>query len=160
MTRDEFFAMVKDLHEHPEHLAEYRKNYTNVYPFSDGIWGYLTRTLLRMYLWTGTRTKRFWTRLTEWQICFTRNRDLGLKESLKGKLKPLKFCSKQESWLSKMPLLFFIFLKKKCFPGNDDVNSQKSSRFYYILLAKIIRRTFYVKLHFLWQDSLDYRRYG
>ena len=29
--------MVKDLHEHPEHLAEYRKNYTNVYPFSDGI---------------------------------------------------------------------------------------------------------------------------
>ena len=37
MTRDEFFAMVKDLHEHPEHLAEYRKNYTNVYPFSDGI---------------------------------------------------------------------------------------------------------------------------
>lgn len=37
MTRDEFFAMVKDLHEHPEHLAEYRKNYINVYPFSDGI---------------------------------------------------------------------------------------------------------------------------
>ena len=37
MTRDEFFAMVKDLHEHPEHLPEYRKNYTNVYPFSDGI---------------------------------------------------------------------------------------------------------------------------
>ena len=37
MTRDEFFAMVKDLHEHPEHLAEYRKNYMNVYPFSDGI---------------------------------------------------------------------------------------------------------------------------
>ena len=37
MTRDEFFAMVKDLHEHPEHLAEYRKNYTNIYPFSDGI---------------------------------------------------------------------------------------------------------------------------
>lgn len=37
MTRDEFFAMVKDLHEYPEHLAEYRKNYTNVYPFSDGI---------------------------------------------------------------------------------------------------------------------------
>jgi len=29
--------MVKDLHEHPEHLAEYRKNYINVYPFSDGI---------------------------------------------------------------------------------------------------------------------------
>ncbi|MBQ3778251.1 MAG: PD-(D/E)XK nuclease family transposase [Fibrobacter sp.] len=37
MTRDEFFAMVKDLHEHPERLPEYRKNYTNVYPFSDGI---------------------------------------------------------------------------------------------------------------------------
>lgn len=37
MTRDEFFAMVKDPHEHPEHLAEYRKNYTNIYPFSDGI---------------------------------------------------------------------------------------------------------------------------
>ena len=37
MTRDEFFAMVKDLHEHPEHLAEYRKNYMNVYSFSDGI---------------------------------------------------------------------------------------------------------------------------
>ena len=29
--------MVKDLHEHPERLPEYRKNYTNVYPFSDGI---------------------------------------------------------------------------------------------------------------------------
>ena len=37
MTRDEFFAMVKDLHEHPEHLPEYRKNYTNIYPFSDGV---------------------------------------------------------------------------------------------------------------------------
>jgi len=29
--------MVKDVHEHPEHLAEYRKIYKNVYPFSDGI---------------------------------------------------------------------------------------------------------------------------
>ncbi|WP_290947113.1 PD-(D/E)XK nuclease family transposase [Fibrobacter sp.] len=29
--------MVKDLHKHPERLPEYRKNYTNVYPFSDGI---------------------------------------------------------------------------------------------------------------------------
>lgn len=37
MTRDEFFAMAKDLHEHPERLSEYRKIYTNVYPFSDGI---------------------------------------------------------------------------------------------------------------------------
>jgi predicted transposase/invertase (TIGR01784 family) len=37
MNRNEFFAMVKDVHEHPEHLAEYRKTYRNVYPFSDGI---------------------------------------------------------------------------------------------------------------------------
>ena len=29
--------MVKDVHEHPEHLANYRKKYKNVYPFSDGI---------------------------------------------------------------------------------------------------------------------------
>ena len=29
--------MVKDVHEHPEHLAKYRKKYKNVYPFSDGI---------------------------------------------------------------------------------------------------------------------------
>jgi hypothetical protein len=29
--------MVKDVHEHPERLAEYRKIYKNVYPFSDGI---------------------------------------------------------------------------------------------------------------------------
>jgi hypothetical protein len=28
---------VKDVHEHPERLAEYRKIYKNVYPFSDGI---------------------------------------------------------------------------------------------------------------------------
>jgi len=37
MTREEFIAMVKDVHEHPEHLAKYRKKYKNVYPFSDGI---------------------------------------------------------------------------------------------------------------------------
>jgi hypothetical protein len=37
MNRNEFFAMAKDVHEHPEHLAEYRKIYKNVYPFSDGI---------------------------------------------------------------------------------------------------------------------------
>jgi len=37
MTREEFLAMVKDVHEHPEHLAKYRKKYKNVYPFSDGI---------------------------------------------------------------------------------------------------------------------------
>ena len=37
MNRSEFFAMAKDVHEHPEHLAEYRKIYRNVYPFSDGI---------------------------------------------------------------------------------------------------------------------------
>ena len=37
MNRSDFFAMVKDVHEHPEHLAEYRKIYKNVYPFSDGI---------------------------------------------------------------------------------------------------------------------------
>ena len=28
---------MKDVHEHPEHLADYRKIYKNVYPFSDGI---------------------------------------------------------------------------------------------------------------------------
>ncbi|SHK47798.1 PD-(D/E)XK nuclease family transposase [Fibrobacter sp. UWB12] len=37
MTRNEFIAFVKDVHEHPEHLADYRKKYKNVYPFSDGI---------------------------------------------------------------------------------------------------------------------------
>ncbi|WP_407455865.1 PD-(D/E)XK nuclease family transposase [Fibrobacter sp.] len=37
MSRSDFFAMVKDVHEHPERLAEYRKIYKNVYPFSDGI---------------------------------------------------------------------------------------------------------------------------
>ena len=37
MNREIFFAMVKDVHEHPEHLANYRKKYKNVYPFSDGI---------------------------------------------------------------------------------------------------------------------------
>lgn len=37
MNRSDFFAMVKDVHEHPERLAEYRKIYKNVYPFSDGI---------------------------------------------------------------------------------------------------------------------------
>ena len=37
MNREVFFAMVKDVHEHPDHLANYRKKYKNVYPFSDGI---------------------------------------------------------------------------------------------------------------------------
>ena len=37
MNRKEFIAMAKDVHEHPEHLADYRKIYKNVYPFSDGI---------------------------------------------------------------------------------------------------------------------------
>ena len=37
MNRSDFFAMVKDVHQHPERLAEYRKTYKNVYPFSDGI---------------------------------------------------------------------------------------------------------------------------
>ena len=37
MNRSDFFAMVKDVHKHPERLAEYRKTYKNVYPFSDGI---------------------------------------------------------------------------------------------------------------------------
>ncbi len=37
MNRSEFLAMAKDVHEHPERLAEYRKIYRNVYPFSDGI---------------------------------------------------------------------------------------------------------------------------
>ena len=37
MNREVFFTMVKDVHEHPEHLANYRKKYKNVYPFSDGI---------------------------------------------------------------------------------------------------------------------------
>lgn len=37
MTRNEFIVFVKDVHEHPEHLADYRKKYKNVYPFSDGI---------------------------------------------------------------------------------------------------------------------------
>ena len=37
MNRSEFIAMAKDVHEHPEHLADYRKIYKNVYPFSDSI---------------------------------------------------------------------------------------------------------------------------
>ncbi|MBR6833415.1 MAG: PD-(D/E)XK nuclease family transposase [Fibrobacter sp.] len=37
MNRTEFFAMVKDVHEHPERLAYYREKYKNIYPFSDGI---------------------------------------------------------------------------------------------------------------------------
>ena len=56
MNRTEFFAMVKDVHEHPERLAYYRQKFKNVYPFSDGIFpkkslrNCLTRTLPRMYL--------------------------------------------------------------------------------------------------------------
>ena len=30
MNREVFFTMVKDLHEHPEHLANYRKKYKNM----------------------------------------------------------------------------------------------------------------------------------
>ena len=37
MNRIEFIVMAKDVHEHPERLAYYRKKYKNVYPFSDGI---------------------------------------------------------------------------------------------------------------------------
>ncbi|WP_290728022.1 MULTISPECIES: PD-(D/E)XK nuclease family transposase [unclassified Fibrobacter] len=37
MNRIEYIAMAKDVHEHPERLAYYRKKYKNVYPFSDGI---------------------------------------------------------------------------------------------------------------------------
>ena len=37
MNRTEFITMAKDVHEHPERLAYYRKKYKNVYPFSDGI---------------------------------------------------------------------------------------------------------------------------
>ena len=37
MKRSEFIAFVKDVSEHPEHLAYYRKKFKNVYPFSDGI---------------------------------------------------------------------------------------------------------------------------
>lgn len=37
MNRSEFVAMAKDVKEHPERLAEYRKIYKNVYPFSDGV---------------------------------------------------------------------------------------------------------------------------
>ena len=37
MNRTEYIAMAKDVHEHPERLAYYRKKYKNVYPFSDGI---------------------------------------------------------------------------------------------------------------------------
>lgn len=36
MNRSEYVAMAKDVKEHPERLAEYRKIYKNVYPFSDG----------------------------------------------------------------------------------------------------------------------------
>ena len=57
MTREEFIAFVKDVHEHPEHLAKYRKKYKNVYPFSDGIFKMLLanetkleRTVQKMYL--------------------------------------------------------------------------------------------------------------
>ena len=37
MNRIEFIVMAKDVHEHRERLAYYRKKYKNVYPFSDGI---------------------------------------------------------------------------------------------------------------------------
>ena len=37
MNRIEYIAMARDVHEHPERLAYYRKKYKNVYPFSDGI---------------------------------------------------------------------------------------------------------------------------
>ena len=37
MKRSEFITFVKDVSEHPEHLAYYRKKFKNVYPFSDGI---------------------------------------------------------------------------------------------------------------------------
>jgi predicted transposase/invertase (TIGR01784 family) len=37
MNRSEFVAMSIDVKNHPERLAEYRKTYKNVYPFSDGV---------------------------------------------------------------------------------------------------------------------------
>ena len=37
MNRIEYIAMARDVHEHPERLAYYRKKYKNVYPVSDGI---------------------------------------------------------------------------------------------------------------------------
>lgn len=49
--------MVRDVHEHPEHLAYYRKKFKNVYPFSDGIFKMLLanetkleRTVQKMHL--------------------------------------------------------------------------------------------------------------
>ena len=57
MNRIEFITMVRDVHEHPERLAYYRKKYKNVYPFSDGIFkillaneAKLERTVQMMYL--------------------------------------------------------------------------------------------------------------
>ncbi|MCL4101712.1 Rpn family recombination-promoting nuclease/putative transposase [Fibrobacter sp. HC4] len=37
MNRSQFWAMARDLKEHPENLPKYRAIYRNVYPFSDGI---------------------------------------------------------------------------------------------------------------------------
>ena len=37
MNRSQFWAMARDLKEHPENLPKYREIYRNVYPFSDGI---------------------------------------------------------------------------------------------------------------------------
>lgn len=57
MNRIEFITMVRDVHEHPEHLAYYRKKFKNVYPFSDGIFKMLLanetkleRTVQKMHL--------------------------------------------------------------------------------------------------------------
>ncbi len=36
MNRSQFWAMARDLKEHPENLPKYRVIYRNVYPFSDG----------------------------------------------------------------------------------------------------------------------------
>ncbi|MCQ2062226.1 MAG: PD-(D/E)XK nuclease family transposase [Fibrobacter sp.] len=37
MNKSQFWAMARDLKEHPENLPKYREIYRNVYPFSDGI---------------------------------------------------------------------------------------------------------------------------
>ena len=37
MDKSQFWAMARDLKEHPENLPKYREIYRNVYPFSDGI---------------------------------------------------------------------------------------------------------------------------
>ncbi|SHH91473.1 hypothetical protein SAMN05720766_13811 [Fibrobacter sp. UWH9] len=71
MNRSQFWAMARDLKEHPENLPKYREIYRNVYPFSDGIFKMLMASEgkpERMNPWS-SRCSRISTRCS-WTVWF------------------------------------------------------------------------------------------